>query len=56
MAHELDCVIDGCDASISADSEEAVLEQAEEHAAEAHPDLDLDEDTVETIRAHIEET
>lgn len=56
MAHELDCVIDGCDASISEASEEEVLEAAEEHAAEAHPDLDLDEETVETIRNNIEET
>lgn len=55
MAHELDCVVDGCDASIREDSEEAVLEQAEEHAAEAHPDLELDEATVETIRGNIEE-
>ena len=55
MSHELHCVIDGCDASINEDSEEAVLEAAEEHAAEAHPDLELDEDTVETIKDNIEE-
>lgn len=55
MTHELDCVIDGCEASISEDSEEAVLDRAEEHAAEAHPELELDDETVETIRENIEE-
>lgn len=55
MAHELNCVVEGCDASITEDSEEEVLETAEEHAAEAHPDLELDEETVETIRENVEE-
>jgi predicted small metal-binding protein len=55
MTHELDCVIDGCDASISEDSEAEVLEAAEEHATEAHPDLELDDETVEVIRENIEE-
>lgn len=54
MAQELHCVVDGCDASITEDTEEAVLETAEEHAAEAHPDLELDEETVEIIKDNIE--
>lgn len=55
MSHELECVIDGCDAEIHEDSEEEVLEAAEEHAAEAHPDLELDDETVEVIKDNIEE-
>lgn len=55
MTYQLDCVIDGCNASINEDSEEEVLETAEEHAAEAHPDLELDDETVEVIRENIEE-
>ena len=55
MSHELSCVIDGCDAEISDGSEEEVLERAAEHAEEAHPDLELDEGTVETIKEHIRE-
>lgn len=55
MAKELDCVVDGCEASIEADTEAEILEQAEAHAGEAHPGLELDEETVETLKAHIEE-
>lgn len=56
MSKELHCVVDGCDASITEESEEEVLEAAEEHAAEAHPDLELDEETVETIKHNIQDT
>lgn len=55
MSHELHCAVDGCDASITEETEDEVLETAEEHAAEAHPDLELDDETVETIRDNIEE-
>lgn len=47
--------MDGCDATIEAASESAVLAKAETHAADAHPDLDLDEETVATIREHIQD-
>lgn len=50
MSKELHRVVDGCDASVT---EEEVLEAAEEHAAEAHPGLELDEETVETINNNI---
>lgn len=54
MARELDCVVDGCEASITEETEEAVLEAAEQHAAEEHPDLELDEETVETLKDNVE--
>lgn len=53
MSNRLDWVIDGCDASIEAETEDAVLARAQEHAASAHPQLDLDDETVASIRASI---
>lgn len=55
MARELCCVVDGCEASITEETDEEVLAVAEDHAAEAHPDLELDEATVETLKDNIEE-
>lgn len=55
MTLELECPVDGCDGICSGSTEEEVLEQAEAHAADAHPDLELDEDTVETLKASIQE-
>lgn len=54
MAKELDCVVDGCTASIAEETVEQVLEVAEGHAAEEHPDLELDEETIETLKDNIE--
>lgn len=56
MSKQLDCVIEGCNATVEGETEEDILEQVEEHAATAHPDLDLDQDTVDTIRSHIRDT
>lgn len=56
MSKQLDCIIEGCDASVEGETEEDILEQVEEHAAAAHPDVELDQDTVDTIRAHIRDT
>lgn len=47
---------DGCEATIEADSEEAVMIQAEEHAREAHPEMELEEATVQDLRGRIRET
>lgn len=56
MTKHLDCVVDGCDASIEAESETAVMERAQAHAQEEHPDLTLDEETVELVRSNIRDT
>ena len=40
MTKELQCVVDGCEASIEVETEEEIFEQAENHASEAHPDLE----------------
>lgn len=50
MTKRLECFIEGCDATIEADTEDEVMERAAAHAAEAHPDLELDDDTVGAIR------
>jgi predicted small metal-binding protein len=55
MAKQLDCVVDGCEASITEETVAEILEVAEGHAAEEHPDLELDEETVQTLKDNIEE-
>jgi predicted small metal-binding protein len=53
MTKHLDCVVDGCDASIEAESDEAVMARVESHVQQEHPDLDLDDETVELVRSNI---
>lgn len=53
MTKRLECVIEGGHATIEAESEDAVVAQAGAHAADAHPDLELDEETVETIMSNV---
>lgn len=55
MSKRLDCPLEGCHASIEGETEDEIMAQAEEHAASAHPDLELDAETVETIRSSIRE-
>lgn len=54
MAERLECIVDGCTAVIEADTEEEVMAQAEAHAESSHPDLELDDETVEEIRSSIQ--
>lgn len=54
MTKRLDCPMDGCHASIEADSEEEIMNRAAEHAERAHPDLELDEETIADIKSKIE--
>jgi len=49
----LECPIDGCHATIEAETEQEVMAQAEEHANSSHPELELDDETVENIRSSI---
>jgi predicted small metal-binding protein len=56
MTKTLDCPMDGCTAHIEAETEAEVMEQAAAHAESAHPDLDLDEETVASIRSKIRDT
>lgn len=56
MTLQLECPVDGCAGTCEGDSEEAVLEQAKDHVANAHPDLDLDDETVDQLKADIQET
>ncbi|MDG5775654.1 DUF1059 domain-containing protein [Haloarculaceae archaeon H-GB2-1] len=54
MSLELDCPVDGCTGVCTGESESEVMEQAEAHVNDAHPDLELDEETVEGLKASIE--
>lgn len=55
MTMRLDCPLEGCHASIEADTEQAIMAQVEDHAEDAHPNLELDEETVESIRSGIQD-
>ncbi|WP_283404067.1 DUF1059 domain-containing protein [Halorubrum sp. DM2] len=49
----LECPVDGCSATIESETEQEVMAQAEEHANDSHPELELDDETVENIRSSI---
>lgn len=46
-------VFPGCSAEVRADSEEEVLQRAAEHAVSVHGAKELDEATVQSIKAKI---
>lgn len=50
MTKRLECVVEGCDAVCTGETEEEVIGIAEEHVNDAHPELTLDEETVQTVR------
>jgi predicted small metal-binding protein len=53
MTRRLECIVDGCDATIEGISDDEILAQAEQHAAKEHQDLDLDDEMVEELKSHI---
>ena len=53
MSKRLECVVEGCDATIEGESEDEVMEQAQSHAQREHPDLTLDEETIEMVRSNV---
>lgn len=53
MTKKLECPLEGCHATIEAETEQEVMAQVEEHANSEHPELELDDQTVETIRSNI---
>ncbi len=53
MAKRLECIVEGCHATIEGETEEEVMGKATEHAQEKHPDLELDDETAANIRANI---
>jgi predicted small metal-binding protein len=50
----LDCPIDGCHATIEAETVEDVMTRVRDHAESKHPDLELDDETVASIRSKIQ--
>lgn len=54
MTMKLDCPLEGCHTSIEADTEQEVMAEVEDHAGSAHPELELDDETVESIRSEIQ--
>jgi predicted small metal-binding protein len=47
--------MDGCSAVIEAETEDAVMTQAEAHAAEKHPEMELDDETRANIQSEIQQ-
>ena len=55
MSKRLECIMEGCDATIEAETEEDVMAQVDAHVADAHPDLELDDATVDAVRGAIQD-
>ena len=53
MTKRLDCPLEGCHATIEAETEQEVMARVEDHAASSHPELDFNEETVENIKSNI---
>lgn len=53
MPRHLECVVDGCDAVIEADTDDAIIDQANEHVEEHHPDMEVDDETERQLRSEI---
>lgn len=53
MPRHLECIVDGCDAIIEADTDDAIIEQATAHAREEHPDVEIDDETERQLRSEI---
>lgn len=50
---ELDCPVDGCHATIEAETQREIMVRVEEHAASSHPELVLTDETIEDIKSKI---
>jgi predicted small metal-binding protein len=55
MGYKFECtnVVPGCEGEVFGDTEEEVLGKAAEHASEAHGMENLDDETVEKVKAAI---
>lgn len=53
MTERVECIIEGCTGVCEGETEDEVLAEVEAHVEDAHPDLTLDEETVEAVRAEI---
>jgi predicted small metal-binding protein len=54
MTKLLECPLDGCHATIEADTEREVMARAESHAKTSHPELELSSETVDDIQSNID--
>lgn len=55
MTKRLECPLEGCIATIEAETEDEVMTQAEAHATSSHPELELDDEMIQTLRSGIED-
>ena len=55
MTKQLVCIVDGCEAVCTGETDEEIMNEAEAHVKDAHPEVTLDEETVGAVKATIEE-
>lgn len=53
MSKRLDCPLTGCHETIDGETDEEVMGKAADHAQNAHPDVDLDDEMMQSIRSNI---
>lgn len=53
MPRHLDCTVDGCDAVIEADTDDSIIARANDHVADEHPELEVDDETERELRSSI---
>lgn len=53
MSKRLDCIVEGCHATIEGETAEEIVGKATEHAQSEHPNVELDDETVSAIRSNI---
>lgn len=55
MTKQLECMVDGCNETIEAESEDQVMSEAQSHAAKEHPDMEMDAETQQKMRSQIKD-
>jgi len=53
MTETLECPMGGCHATVEGETGDEVMSQAEDHAASSRPEVELDDETVETLKSNI---
>lgn len=54
MSKQVVCIVDGCNGVCEGETEDEVMAEVEAHVQDAHPDLTLDQETVDAVKAEIE--
>ncbi len=55
MSYEFECIVPGCEGKVERDSVEEILQWGDQHANDVHGMTELDDATVEAVKAAIVE-